>query len=145
MEAVIVPTKVEQVQTAKNPALKVTYSDNGKEFNKMIFDSGLWNLFAVNLPVKIITEKQGQYWNVVGAESVKDALTKPTESNEKTYEEVEAKATKLLSQPNTKNRSYALSYAKDIAVATIGQGKEMSTNVVIGIAEVFDKYLNGEE
>ena len=70
IESVIVPTKVEQVPTAKSPALRVTYTDGGKEYNKMIFDQAMWPEFAENKPTKIGLEKQGNYWNIVTASSV---------------------------------------------------------------------------
>jgi len=41
-------------------------------------------------------------------------------------------------QPKSSNRSYALSYAKDLAVA--GQ---IPVNEILDKAEQFDKYLNG--
>ncbi len=44
-----------------------------------------------------------------------------------------------------KNKSYALSYAKDIACAMIKSGKEMSAAKVIDVAKVFERYLDGKE
>ncbi len=44
-----------------------------------------------------------------------------------------------------KNRSYALSYAKDIAVAKMMAGEEMSVDKVIDIAKKFARYLDTGE
>lgn len=54
-----------------NPYLEVVAQDDAKY---SIFDQALWNLFAPNLSVKLSLEKKGNFWNVMGAESVKDAL-----------------------------------------------------------------------
>jgi hypothetical protein len=42
------------------------------------------------------------------------------------------------------NRSYALSYAKDIGVAMITAGKEFSSKEVLDLAKEFNDYLDGE-
>ena len=47
-------------------------------------------------------------------------------------------------KPAGKNRSYALSYAKDIGVAMIAAGKEFSSKKVLEIAKEFNDYLDGE-
>ena len=39
------------------------------------------------------------------------------------------------------NRSMALSYAKDIAIAKMGLGEDMSTLKILAIAEVFVSYI----
>lgn len=43
------------------------------------------------------------------------------------------------------NRSFALSYAKDMAVAEINNGKEITMEKVLAIAEGFRKFMDGEE
>lgn len=50
---------------------------------------------------------------------------------------------KIESKPEIKNRSYALSYAKDIGVALISKDKECSAKKIIEIAREFESYLNG--
>ena len=44
-----------------------------------------------------------------------------------------------------KSKSFALSYAKDIACSLIRTGKEVSTTKVIEIAKAFENYLDGKE
>ena len=44
---------------------------------------------------------------------------------------------------DSKNRSFALAYAKDIGVAKIMMGGDMSTMKIITIAEIFESYLDG--
>lgn len=47
------------------------------------------------------------------------------------------------------NKSFALAYAKDIAVALLGQGKEPEsyngTKGIVAMAKVFESYLEGNE
>ncbi|KKN76951.1 hypothetical protein LCGC14_0366030, partial [marine sediment metagenome] len=71
-ESVIVPNKADVVKTAKSDAMEIVYTDKGKEYTKKIFDKKLWPLFAVNTPVKITMDKQGEFWNIVSAVSAKD-------------------------------------------------------------------------
>ena len=44
-----------------------------------------------------------------------------------------------------KNRSYALSYSKDIAVAQIKAGAELTPNKIIWLAKIFCTYLDTGE
>ena len=102
MEKIIVVEKSEILQGAKGDYLKVTDKE-GKSQN--IFDQALWNLFGDGLAVKLTLEKQGRWWNVTGAEAVKDVLAK------KAVEKVGD------NQITEKNKSVALSYSKDLVVA----------------------------
>ncbi len=150
IESIIVPTNVEQVQTAKNPALKVTYLDKGKDYSKMIFDQGLWNIFAKNLPVKIFTEKQGNFWNVVKAESVVDkvelrdttpvsrvATDKITASNEMTKSDW---ADKDRITRKSIERQKSLELATNLCIAD-----KITLNQVGEWAKKFESYLEGED
>ena len=44
--------------------------------------------------------------------------------------------------PEMKNRVFALAYAKDIGVARVDKGHEVSAEWVIGVAEKFNNWLN---
>jgi len=83
-----------------------------------------------NLPLRITKQKKGQYWNVVAVELVKDALEK------KAIEKVKVQ------MDEGKNRSYALAYAKDIAVAKIMMGGSSTPAEIITIARLFESYLD---
>ena len=73
MEKVIIVKGTPQQKMAKNdnPYLEV-FAQDDKKYG--IFDSGLWNLFADGASVKLIGEQKGIFFNVTGAETVKDAL-----------------------------------------------------------------------
>jgi len=75
MDKIIVVASTEQKTIAKgdnagNMYLSVTAKD-GKKYN--IFNSAFWNFFQDGFAVKLIGEQSGQYFNVSGAEPVKDA------------------------------------------------------------------------
>ena len=42
------------------------------------------------------------------------------------------------------NASFALSYAKDLAVAYVGQGKDFTSDEIIKVAEAFNDWLNSK-
>lgn len=72
IEKVITIKSTEQKMAKNNnPYLEVVAQDDAKY---SIFDQALWNILAPNLSVKLSLEKRGNFWNVIGAESVKDAL-----------------------------------------------------------------------
>ena len=70
------------------------------------------------------------------ARQVKDGLSAPVVS--KGAIEIQ----KVINVSSGKNKAFALSYAKDIGVAIIGQGKECSTKKVIEIAKEFQEYMD---
>lgn len=76
---------------------------------------------------KLKKEKKGNFWNVIGIEEVKDALVK------------EALAKVVGSNDIVRNKSMALSYAKDLVTA----GKIKITELV-EYAEVGYRYMIGE-
>lgn len=75
IEEVIQVLNTEQKQGRKGPYLEVAYrNEKGEEHKRNIFDQALWNLFGKNLWVKWQLEKEGNWWNVKGAESVKEGV-----------------------------------------------------------------------
>jgi len=77
IEEVIQVINAEQKPGAKGPSLEVSSRDEkGKEHKRNIFDQALWNLFGKDLWVKWRLEKEGNWWNVKGAESVKEGVEK---------------------------------------------------------------------
>lgn len=107
-----------------NPYLEVVAQDDKKY---SIFDQALWNLFSPNLSVKLSLEKKGNFWNVVGAESVKDAL------------EAQQKIAEQGDDGNTTARSISISYAKDMACWGV-----IKPDAIVSWATVFYKYITGE-
>ena len=84
MEKIIVVEKSEVLQGTKGDYLKVTDKE-GKTQN--IFDQALWNLFGDGLAVKLTLEKQGKWWNVVGAEAVAAELAQQVKETQTTAAE----------------------------------------------------------
>lgn len=72
IEKIITVKSTEQAMAKNNtPYLKVTSQDD-KTYS--IFDQGLWNLFGEGLAVKLGLEKKGNFWNVMSAESIEQAI-----------------------------------------------------------------------
>jgi len=89
------------------------------------------------------------YSHKLGSEWCNEPKEEAREYEETTTKEIipEKPTPKPQPKPLTtdgKNKSYALSYAKDIACAMIKSGKEMSTVKVIDVAKLFEDYLEGK-
>ena len=70
-EKIIVVKGTEQ-KTASSGNIYLSVTDKSdKKYS--IFERGLWNLFEDGFAVKLIGEQKGQFFNVSGAEAVKDA------------------------------------------------------------------------
>ena len=111
-----------------NKYLKVHGSDD-KTYS--IFQEGLWNLFNEGFAVELTLEKNEKgYWNVTDAKSVAQELV------EKQVETIEQ-------QPASKNRAFALSYAKDIACAKIQMQGGITPKEILNLAELFTAFLDG--
>ena len=98
-----------------------------------------------NNPDRAITLKYDEYKKIkyiVGVE----LLEIPVDETKITEQQIAAAATAPKStpslKPDPKNRSYALSYAKDIACARIQAGKESTPKDVLSMAELFTNYLD---
>jgi len=128
--------------------LVVMYTDGkGKEGTANIFDGEQQHIFqeAYNesLVVGVLTEQSGKWTNVKSAKLIKGEIpvveAKPPSPKEKpekaTAETVGAKAYPA----KRDNKSFALSYAKDLAVAGW-----ITVDKILGYAEVFDRYMNGD-
>ena len=129
MEKIIVVKSSEVLTGTKGEYLKVT-TEEGKTQN--IFDQAIWNLFGDGMAVKLHLEKQGDWWNVTSAESVAKALAEKAQA-EKPVEE---------RKPDSKNRAFALSYAKDVGVAQIQAGKDFKPRNLFALADAFTLYLD---
>lgn len=136
-EKVITVQSAEQL-TASNgkPYLKVTNTE-GKSVS--IFDIGLWNLFEEGASVKLSMEKEGKYWNVKGAELADKPVAKPPPQEPRPAPQPQTKTVE------GKNRSFALAYAKDIAVAEIQTGGKWRGlyEAVLIRAEIMNQWLDG--
>jgi hypothetical protein len=107
-------------------------------FASMQADDGRWVHFedrfeelenSAGLTYKLIKEKKGQFWNVIDIIPVKEELLKQATKQAQDESIIE------------KRRSMALSYAKDIAVAKMQAGAEMTTFKVLTVAKVFESYI----
>jgi len=77
IEEVIQVLNTEQKPGAKGPYLEVSYrNEKGEEHKRNVFDQALWDLFGKDLWVKWQLEKERNWWNVKGAESVKEGIFK---------------------------------------------------------------------
>jgi len=78
------------------------------------------------LALRLTKIQKGKWWNTIKCELIKDMFEK------KALEKVEA------SQANTRDRSFALAYAKDLAVAS-----KIEVAEILKIAEGFADWLGG--
>ena len=134
--------------------IKGTTGD-GKETTKSIFNNlkDKWHLLKQNATLDFKMEKKGQFWNVVDISAITDKLPPPQEPKILPEHKAEIEKAKSTVEPNavavkgdSKNRSFALSYAKDISCALIAAGKPASAISTIDIAVLFESYLdNGAE
>lgn len=126
-ERFITPTEITTKTGKKGDYLSVKATD-GNTYN--IFDGALFNVFEKGLAVRLEGEVSGKFFNTTHAEQVKNVFEK---------EAIE----KVSAHTDNKNRSYALSYAKDIMCALIAKGEtEKITDKVIATAKKFEEYLN---
>ena len=133
-KAIVVQSTEQKMAKNGNPYLEVVDQD-GKKYG--IFDQAKWNLFGVNAAVNLIGEYKGQFFNVSGVESMRDALPVV-----KTAAETLVTPSEPISKPTSgKNRAFALSYAKDWCIAQNQKGKELRVTDVISAAVLFEGYL----
>ncbi len=132
--------KVEKMTSEKaGDYLKISYlTDTGKEGFKNIFKDlkDKWPLLEEGAEVELTTEKKGQFWNVVDIAPL--------------GEKSESKPAKPQSKPEGRNKSFALSYSKDLFTAIIQAGglKDSTVSQIVTLiitqAKEFEKYLDGE-
>jgi len=122
----IIVTQREEIEGQKGTYLKITDQEGKAHF---IFDnlSDKWELLQPGKMVDLTKEKVGKYWNVI---DIAEGSSKPKVEAQKTGYHRE--------DPESKQRSYALSYAKDLCVA----GK-IELDKIIPCAESFNKWLIG--
>ena len=118
--------------------LGVTFTDNTKAAT---FDKAIENKLGRMVDVELETTDKGtniKSWILAGP--VPDQ-TPPQPTGTPTVASKPQTGTEHQLRPE--DRSYCLSYAKDIAVAMIGKDKPCSAKQVVEIATEFEKYLNG--
>jgi len=146
------PTQMKKVKSIEvagqgktgNDYWKVTWDDDKTD---MVFDFTHFSILeeaqAKNANVEIEKIKKPgkdgkEYWNIKTLKIIESG--KMVKEIEKEGGKIESVTTK----DTGKNKSYALSYAKDIGVAMIVAGKEFSTKKVLEIAKEFNSYLDGD-
>ena len=120
---------------------KITWHDDKKD---NIFDESWLKILDEaqkdNRLVHFTKEKNNAgYWNILNLNLVDGSELPPAT-------EVETRHTDVKPDPviSTKNRAFALSYAKDIFVARIGAGHaDIKASTIIQWATLFDNWLNG--
>ena len=91
IEEVIQVLNTEQKPGKKGPYLEVAYlNEKGEPHKRNIFDQTLWNLFGKDLWVKWQLEKEGDWWNVKGAESVKEGIERLSQAPREQFEDIRA-------------------------------------------------------
>ena len=125
--------------------LWVTPKGEGEEIKIASKRSNLHPLFEQGRAVLLHWETYKGKTYVADAKTVAGELPPPVDPpktvtpDDTTSTSVTTKAHK----PDSKNRAFALSYAKDYTVAKINKGTEQNVNDVVIVAEVFLQYLEG--
>jgi len=137
MRKIIVVDKTEILHGTKGEYLKVT-DKGGKTQN--IFDRALWNLFGDGLAVELTLEKQGTWWNVVGAVAVEKEVAKElAEKKESPKPKYSADPAKI----DSIERQVALKAAVEIMVAEIRAGVDVPIGLLYNIADDNYAWLKG--
>jgi len=111
-----------------------------------IFDTALFKVFEIGRAVRLKGKMNGKYFNTSFAEQMKDAIPPVVKEAIKEGATIETEGKAVKETTIGKNRSFALSYAKDIAVALISTGDvEKMTEKTITCAKRFEKYLDAGE
>lgn len=139
-------TTVEQAFTKDGAEYrKVKGISDGREVTKSVFDNhkDKWELLKENATLDFKMVKKGQFWNVEDI-SIPNLPppTKPMESTTLIGETEPPKVPPAETPPPvgmpTKEKAFALSYAKDLAVAN-----QIKPDKIINWACIFEDYLNG--
>ena len=111
----------------------VTFTDGS---HCSTFDTKLVNMAGQTIDAEL--EQDGQFTNL---KSWSPDQTPPQPTGTPTV--ASKPQTPIQHQPDPHNRSFALAYAKDYAVALINNSTVVAPEAVIDIAIIFEKYLNG--
>ncbi len=144
------PIHIEQAgMTKKNtPYFKVVWDD---EKSDTIFDEAMvkdiGQAIEGGCSVEVKKVKNGNYWNVTEITVLQKELETEKPALVQEAEKLGAKLEKVTTIGEGKNRSFALSYAKDIVIATLNKDllKEKITEKTIEFAKKFEKYLETGE
>jgi len=128
----VVVKRNELLPRAKGQYMRIHYLWEGKETFSNIFDEAKWHLCGANLAVRLHGEPSGKWWNVIDVEAISNVF------------EQEAAKKVAVQMSDGKNRSYALSYAKDWCIACKQAGEDVKTAHIISIATIFESYLDNE-
>ena len=137
----------DQKEGAKGPYLEVSYTGkDGKPHKRNIFDQSLWKPFQKGGWVQWQIEKEGDWWNVKGAQSAKEGIEQlppqsPGELSPEQQAEINRARQGAISKPKepSRNRSFALAYSKDLAIAD-----RIPVDKILSYAEVFVRWLDGD-
>ena len=147
--------KIEEAFTKSGAEYKkVTGIDTtGKQTTKSVFDNlkAKWGLLQENKIVEFKMQKVGQFWNVIDiSEAQAPPAVETTTQTVKDTAKVEPVPEKGKIIPKTgidsKNKSYALSYSKDLVSATLQAGQPLTKahiKTVVKCANIFEAYLDG--
>lgn len=135
MNEKIISVVTSEMQTSKTgkPYLQVVDQDNVK-FS--CWDEALWNTLGKNAGAKIGFEVKGIFKNIIQAETVELPINPEPEDTKEPKTKVVAEGSKI---KDPKNRAFALSYAKDLAVAGA-----IEPTKILSYAEVFTRYIDGD-
>lgn len=113
--------------------LEVIDQDNDKY---SCWEEGLWNSLGKNATGTVSFEKKGIFRNITAFETAEEGIAKisPKPPDTPAPEPLPPKKW----QADGKNKAFALSYAKDLAVADKITGSQ-----IIFTAEMFNQYLSG--
>jgi len=98
---------------------------------------GLWDCLGKNMTASIGFEVKGIFKNIEEAHPISGQI----QVDKSKITEQQVKPTPA-PKPESKNRAFALSYAKDIACAKIQMGSDISPVTILGVAELFTTYLD---
>ncbi len=138
----------EKVASNGNKYLQVTIAgDDGKDHKQNFYEQGMWAVFKDNDYVKVELDKpEGESrWKVMSAVSAKDAMPQEGGSVEmltehkKVIEEAKKEVTPPAYEDSGKDKSFAISYAKDLACNGI-----IEVGKILTYAEIFNRYMNGD-
>jgi hypothetical protein len=141
--------KIDPVEGAKGVYHKVTWDDGKFDnvFKKEFYDILMIALKA-NAQVEVTKEQNGKYWNIIEVKLVSPKTQEtPQDAPQGQTKPVSAQTKGII--PESRNKSFAIAYAKDVMVAKITAGLIKEINKVevdkcIKLAEEFRAYMDGE-
>ena len=138
MDKIITIKEAKKIKQGDNEWIELTDQEDKvhRVFRSMQRNDGEWLHFDDQLDMleqsqgktlKLTKEKKGNFWNVIGVETVGDVFVREAQK------QVEDKSS------TTQNKGYALIRATDLAVAD-----RIKLNNILSYAEAFYRYMTGD-